>query len=161
METGFPASGWSKSKWKNVKMEATTFHNLVSEMPSFTFAIQGPPTRLSGKESARQYRSCRSHEFNPRVRKSPWRRKWQLTVVFLPGESMDKEAWRAMVHGVTESWTWLKWLSSLKLNFQKNFRTWHPVPHFTEYRRGKSGNSDRLYFLGLQNHCRQWLQPWN
>ena len=21
--------------------------------------------------------------------------------------------------------------------------------------------SDRLYFLGLQNHCRWWLQPWN
>ena len=23
------------------------------------------------------------------------------------------------------------------------------------------GNSDGLYFLGLQNHCRWWLQPWN
>ena len=21
--------------------------------------------------------------------------------------------------------------------------------------------SDRLYFLGLQNHCRWWLQPWD
>ena len=28
-------------------------------------------------------------------------------------------------------------------------------------RRGKNGNSDRFYFLGLQNHCRCWLQPWN
>ena len=26
---------------------------------------------------------------------------------------------------------------------------------------GNSGNSDRLYFLGLQNHHRWWLQPWN
>ena len=26
---------------------------------------------------------------------------------------------------------------------------------------GNSGNSVRLYFLGLQNHCRWWLQPWN
>ena len=26
---------------------------------------------------------------------------------------------------------------------------------------GNSGNSDRLYFLGLQNQCRQWLQLWN
>jgi len=25
---------------------------------------------------------------------------------------------------------------------------------------GNNGNSDRLYFLGLQNHCRWWLQPW-
>ena len=23
-----------------------------------------------------------------------------------------------------------------------------------------SGNSDRFYFLGIQNHCGQWLQPW-
>ena len=26
---------------------------------------------------------------------------------------------------------------------------------------GNSGNSGRLYFSGLQNHCRWWLQPWN
>ena len=30
---------------------------------------------------------CRRHEFNPWVRKIPWRRKWQPTPVFLPGES--------------------------------------------------------------------------
>ena len=24
-----------------------------------------------------------------------------------------------------------------------------------------NGNSERLYFIGLQNHCRLWLQPWN
>ena len=30
---------------------------------------------------------CRSHEFYLRVGKIPWRRKWQLTPVFLPGES--------------------------------------------------------------------------
>ena len=26
---------------------------------------------------------------------------------------------------------------------------------------GDNGNSDRLNFPGLQNHCRWWLQPWN
>ena len=26
---------------------------------------------------------------------------------------------------------------------------------------GNNGNSDRLYFLGFQNHCILWLQPWN
>ena len=25
----------------------------------------------------------------------------------------------------------------------------------------KNGNSDRLYLLGLQNHCGHWLEPWN
>ena len=27
--------------------------------------------------------------------------------------------------------------------------------------RGKSGSSNRFYFLGLQNNCRRWPQPWN
>ena len=26
---------------------------------------------------------------------------------------------------------------------------------------GNNGKSGRFYFLGLQNHCEQWLQPWN
>ena len=26
---------------------------------------------------------------------------------------------------------------------------------------GNNGNSERLYFGGLQNHCRWWLYPWN
>ena len=33
--------------------------------------------------------------------------------------------------------------------------------HFMANRWGNSGKSSRLYFLGLQNHCRWWLQPWN
>ena len=41
-----------------------------------------------------------------------WRRKWQLTPVFLPGESQGQEAWWAAVHGVAQSRTQLKWLSS-------------------------------------------------
>ena len=42
-----------------------------------------------------------------------WRRKWQPTPVFLPGESQGGGAWWAAVYGVTQSQTWLKWLSSL------------------------------------------------
>ena len=26
---------------------------------------------------------------------------------------------------------------------------------------GNNGNSEKLCFCGLQNHCRWWLQPWN
>ena len=52
--------------------------------------------------------------------------------------------------------------SWLKAQIQKQ-RSWHLVPslHGKHYRRGKSGNSDRFYFLGLQNHHGWWLQPWN
>ena len=43
--------------------------------------------RLSGKESTCQCRRLRRHEFDPWVRKIPWRRKWQPSPVFLPGKS--------------------------------------------------------------------------
>ena len=45
---------------------------------------RGLPRRLSEKESPCQCRRCR---FDPWVRKSPWRRNWQPTPVFLAGES--------------------------------------------------------------------------
>ena len=44
---------------------------------------------LSGKESASQ---CRRPWFDPWVGKIPWRRKWQPTVVFLPGKSHKQES---------------------------------------------------------------------
>jgi len=45
--------------------------------------LKGFPDGASGKVSACQ---CRRHGFDPRVRKMPWRRAWQPTQVFLPGE---------------------------------------------------------------------------
>ena len=40
-----------------------------------------------------------------------WRRKWQPTPVFLPGESQGQGAWWAAVYGVAQSQTRLKRLS--------------------------------------------------
>ena len=37
----------------------------------------------------------------------PWRRKWQTTPVFLPGNPMDRGAWRATAHGVAKNQTQL------------------------------------------------------
>ena len=48
---------------------------------------------------------------------------------------MDREAWRAAIHGVTKSRTQLS--------------NWTDFKYY------------RLYFLGLQNCCWWWLQPWN
>ena len=45
------------------------------------------PRWLSGKESAYQCKRHRRCTFGPWVGKIPWRRKWQPTPVFLPGES--------------------------------------------------------------------------
>ena len=41
----------------------------------------------------------------------------------------------------------------------KNLRSHICSHHFMANRRGKSGNNDRVSFLGLQNHCGQGLQP--
>ena len=43
--------------------------------------------------------------------------------------------------------------ADLKLSVQKT-KSWHAVPSLHGNRWGNSGNSDRLYFLWLQNHCR-------
>ena len=52
--------------------------------------------------------------------------------------------------------------AGLKLKFIK-LKSWYPSRshHFMTNRWGNNGNSERLYFLWLQNHCRWWLQPWN
>ena len=44
--------------------------------------------------------------------------------------------------------------AGLKLNIQKTHGIWSH--HFMANIWGKIGNSDRFYFLGLQNHCGQW-----
>ena len=63
-------------------------------------------TELSGKESACQAGGGGSI---PGGEKISCRRKWQPTPVFLPGKSMDRGDWRAIVHGVAKSQTWLSY----------------------------------------------------
>ena len=67
----------------------------VLKAPQVTLGFLGG---TSGKESTCQCRGQKTCEFNPWVGKIPWR-AWQLTLVFLPGESMDRGAWRATVWG--------------------------------------------------------------
>ena len=55
-----------------------------------------------------------------------WRRKWQPTPEFLPGESQGREAWWAAVYGVAQSRTQLKQLSrncsSVQVSFLYHWR---------------------------------------
>ena len=54
--------------------------NMVPEIMGFTGGA-------SLNEPTCQYRKHKRREFNPWVKKIPWRRAWQPTLVFLPGES--------------------------------------------------------------------------
>ena len=71
-------------------------------MPKISQLEAPIPGGTSGKGPACQYRRCKRCRFNPWVGKIPWRRVWQPTPVFLPGESMDRGAWWATVHRVAE-----------------------------------------------------------
>ena len=59
-------------------------------------------------------------------------------------------------------WKWKRRVKSwLKTQHSRNedYGIWSH--HFMTNKWGNNGNSDRLYFWRLQNHCRWWLQPWN
>ena len=47
-----------------------------------------------------------------------------------------------------------EWKSGLKTQHSKNEDLCIQFHHVMENRWGNNGNSDKLYFLGLQNHCR-------
>ena len=58
-------------------------------------AVKNPPANVGGVCSI------------PASGKFPWRRKWQTTPVFLPGNPIARGAWRATVHGVAKNRTQL------------------------------------------------------
>ena len=73
-------AGWfftSNATWEALSLPQICFYVWVRNIPWW----------LSGIESACQRRSHRRHRFDPWIRKIPWRKAWQPTPVFLPGES--------------------------------------------------------------------------
>ena len=68
----------------------------------------GLPGGISGKETTCQCRRLKGHVFDPWVRKSPLRRAWQPSPVFLPGEShgqrslADYSPWGRQDSDITE-----------------------------------------------------------
>ena len=107
----------------------------------------GFPCGSAGKESA-----CNEGDLGliPGLGRSPGEEKVYPLQYSGLENSMD-----CIVHGVTKSQTQLS-----------NF---HSHPYVTIGKNKafmgniwrNSGNRVRLYFGGLQNHCRWWLQPWN
>ena len=61
----------------------------ILEWVAVSFSIPGGTT---GKEPACQCRRCKRCRFDPWVGKIPWRRAWQPTPVFLPGEPQGQRS---------------------------------------------------------------------
>ena len=110
--------------------------------------VSGLPWWLSGKESTCQCRRCRRYRFDPWVQKILWRRKWQPTPVFLPGEFHGQRSLQATVHWVTKSQTWLKQLSTHTLDHltcllrnlyaahEATVRIWHETTNWFQIGKG-------------------------
>ena len=88
----------------------------------------------------------------------------------LPGEisiTLDMQITPPLWQKSKRNWraSWWKWKRRVKswLETQNSENKDHGIwsHHFMSDRWGNSGNSGWLYFLGVQNHCRWWLQPWN
>ena len=83
----------------------------------------------SGYEPACHWRICKKGRFDPWVRKTPWKRKWNPLQYLCLENSMDRGARRATVHGVAKNRTWLsthiempRWKKSSRLKWSWKIR---------------------------------------
>ena len=95
------------------KDSCNRMERILLELNSSPQSLRGFPGGASGKEPACQCRRRKRYRFHPRVGRMPWRREWEPTPIFLPGDPVDRGDWQARVHGVTKSRTRLKQLSTL------------------------------------------------
>ena len=85
------------------------------------FPCIGLPWWLSGKESACQGKTCVFLESG----RSPGERNGNPPQYSSLGNSMDRGAWLATVHGITKSWTWLSdWTAAAALYELTAFLSW-------------------------------------
>ena len=87
----------------------------------------GFPDGASGKEPTYQCRSCKRRGFDPWVGKIPWRREWQPSPVFLPGESHGQ---RGLVSCSPQSRTELDMTeATLHASTKRIYRKMHTLKH--------------------------------
>ena len=93
--TGVTLTSLSSLLTEHVHLPFLNFVSMISCSIRF-------PDGASGKEPACQCRRYKRHEFDPWVGKSPWRRAWQPTPVFLPRESHGQSSWGHKELGTTK-----------------------------------------------------------
>ena len=126
---------------------------------AFKVQYEGFLNGTAGKESAANAGDCKRYGFDPWVRKITCRRKWQPTPIILPGISMDREAWKAIVHRVAKSQTHLSThayshaLSLMQVLLHHcNFSQHPPSKHFNITLFCHSQTLSFLYWIYFKNY---------
>ena len=91
--------------WSNLFLSLASDH-MKTERKMVTI-YKGFPGGTSGKEPACQCRRHKRCRFDPWIGKIPWRRVWQPTPGFLPGESRGQrslEGWSPWVCRIRHDW---------------------------------------------------------
>ena len=96
---------------------------ILSEHFNYKEILYGLFWWLGSKKSACQCRRC---GFNPWVRKIPWSRKWQPTLIFLPGKSHGQRSLASYSPwGLKEPDMTQRLSTRSNLQSQLGLRTWH------------------------------------
>ena len=120
-------TGLSQARWSSFFALTVGFAKwFLNWLIRFSWGFSGG---TSGKEPTCEYRRHKKCKFDPKVGKIPWRRVWQPTLVFLPGESHGQRSLVAIIHRVKKCWTWLKWLS---MHTHTHTRWWKGRPDHQE-----------------------------
>ena len=91
--------------------------NMVCKISSLVLRLFSYfPGDICGKQLACQCRRQKTHEFDPWVGKTPWKRTWQPTPVLLPGKSHEQ---RSLVGNSSQGCTELNTTEA----------TWHALIH--------------------------------
>ena len=81
--SGYEKGTQKTTSFKKIYVTTTTPKKKTTFVYTFSF-LKGPPWWLRGQSICLQ---CGRPGFDPWVRKTPWRRAWKPTPIFLPGES--------------------------------------------------------------------------
>ena len=114
---------------------------------------------LSGKESICQ---CRRPGFNPWVRKTPWKRKWWPTPVFLPGKSnRERTLTGYSPWGCKRAWHNLE-TKQQKLKWKYVWKTSFPIiPQILKNSPASLQKTCPFHPRGLECKSRKLRNTWN